>query len=568
MNLIASQAAISLENAVLFEKTRNAEQRLQRQFEEIQSQYEEMEAINEELENTSRDLAQANDELTIFKKFVENSGQGFAMADFNKIITYANPALSRILHVDATNKIIGGNALDFYPEDEKENTVYKVINTVLHEEQWTGELMVLAPDGSLVPTIQNIFLIRDNAGNPQFISTIVTDITDRKKAELELKNTRNYLNNIFNSIPSLLIAVNSNGEIMQFNNAAEHYTGISAQNALTKPFNKILPFLEKYSGQIETVLSSQSPVNLSREAVLLEKKKYFNISVSPLLFKGENGAVIQIDDITSTVMIDEMMVQTEKMLSIGGLAAGMAHEINNPLGGIMMSAQNIMRRISPDLPKNIEAAHEAGISLERLHDYFRKREIDAMLQGIRQMCSRASQIVKNMLDFSRQSNAVKEHVDIRFLVEQALELAAHDYDLKKKYDFRNITIYRHYDDNLPTVRCIPTEIEQVILNLLKNATQAMWEIKQKEYVPVIIIRLYQQEKAVFIEIEDNGPGIDDDIKRRIFEPFFTTKEVGVGTGLGLSVSYNIITNNHHGTITAESASGKGARFTISLPMEN
>lgn len=568
MNLIASQAAISLENAVLFEKTRNAEQRLQRQFEEIQSQYEEMEAINEELENTSRDLEQANDELTIFKKFVENSGQGFAMADFNKKITYVNPALCRILHVDSTDTIIGENALDFYPDDEKEKTVFKVIETVLREEQWTGELMILVPDGSLVPTIQNIFLIRDNAGNPQFISTIVTDITDRKKAEIELKNTRNYLNNVFNSIPSLLIAVNSNGEIMQFNTAAENYTGISAQNALTKPFGKILPFLEKYSGQIKTVLSTQLSVILPREAMLLEKKKYFNISVSPLLFQGENGAVIQVDDITSTVLIEEMMAQTEKMLSIGGLAAGMAHEINNPLGGIMMSAQNIMRRISPDLPKNIEAAREAGISLDRLHDYFQKREIDAMIQGIRQMCTRASHIVKNMLDFSRQSKAVKEHVDIRFLIEQALELAAHDYDLKKKYDFRNITICRQFEDNLPTVQCIPTEIEQVILNLLKNATQAMREIKRPGYVPEIIIRLYKQEKAVYIEVEDNGPGIDEDKKRRIFEPFFTTKEVGVGTGLGLSVSYNIITNNHHGTISVESIPGNGARFTISLPVEN
>ena len=567
MNLIASQAAISLENAILFEKARNAEQRLQRQYEEIQSQYEEMEAINEELENTSRDLEQANEELTIFKKFVENSGQGFAMADFDKKITYVNPSLCRMVNIDSVDHMIGANALDYYPDDEKGKTVLKVINTVLHEEQWTGELLVLTNDGSVIPTIQNVFLIRDNAGKPQFFATIVTDIADRKKAETELKNTRNYLNSVFNSISSLLIAVNRTGEIMQFNTAAEQYTGIPAQKALSEPFHEIVPFLKEFTKQIETVIETQSPLRLAREAVLLDRKKYLNISISPLLFKGENGAVIQIDDVTSTVLIEQMMVQTEKMLSIGGLAAGMAHEINNPLGGIMMSAQNIMRRISPDLPNNIAAAQETGINLEKLHDYFRAREIDTMLQGIRNMCTRASQIVKNMLDFSRQSNVVKERADIQFLVEQALELATHDYDLKKKYDFRNIKIIRKFEENLPGVQCIPTEIEQVILNLLKNATQAMWEVRKEGYAPVITIRLYHRETVVFIEIEDNGPGIDEDKKRRVFEPFFTTKEVGVGTGLGLSVSYNIITNNHRGTISVESAPGEGARFIISLPAE-
>jgi signal transduction histidine kinase len=295
---------------------------------------------------------------------------------------------------------------------------------------------------------------------------------------------------------------------------------------------------------------------------------YNNIFVYPLIANGSQGVVLRIDDVTERVRFEEMMIQTEKMMSVGGLAAGMAHEINNPLGGIVQSAQNIIRRISPELPINEQTARDCGTDLESVRAYLDKRNILKFLESIRESGQRAAKIVGNMLNFSRQSESLMAPVNLPELLNRSTELAAHDYNLKKKYDFRHIEIIRDFAPDLPKVPCTATEIEQVILNLIRNAAQAMSGGKgqMSDVKGHIILRLKKEENMARIEVEDNGPGMDEKTLERIFEPFFTTKEVGTGTGLGLSVSYFIITNNHKGTIKAESVPGKGTKFIIHLPL--
>ncbi len=166
--------------------------------------------------------------------------------------------------------------------------------------------------------------------------------------------------------------------------------------------------------------------------------------VYPLIANGVQGAVIRIDDISDRVRFEEMMVQSEKMASVGGLAAGMAHEINNPLGGIMLAAQNISRRLTADLENNIQAARRAGTDIKAIRQYMEEREIVTMLQGIFEMGERASKIVSNMLNFSRRSESKMAPTDIPDLTEKTLELAANDYNLKKQFDFRHIEIIRDY----------------------------------------------------------------------------------------------------------------------------
>lgn len=161
------------------------------------------------------------------------------------------------------------------------------------------------------------------------------------------------------------------------------------------------------------------------------------------------------------------------MLSVGGLAAGMAHEINNPLGAILQGSQNIQRRIAYDMPQNRAVAAAIGIDLERLNRYLEQRGIRHFLEGIREAGVRAAKIVADMLSFSRRSESHFGPVDLEEMLETVLRLAASDYDLKKKYDFKRIQINRDYDPTLRLAYCDKTEIEQVILNLLKNAAQAM-----------------------------------------------------------------------------------------------
>ncbi|MFA5906886.1 MAG: ATP-binding protein, partial [Desulfobacula sp.] len=289
-----------------------------------------------------------------------------------------------------------------------------------------------------------------------------------------------------------------------------------------------------------------------------------DITIYPILSDAVKGAVIRVDDISDRVRIEEMMIQSEKMLSVGGLAAGMAHEINNPLAGMLQNIQVIRNRLEKDLPANFTAASECGISLEMIKVYMEKRGIFSMMELITDSGYRAAKIVENMLAFSRKSSHRKSTYYLHDIMEASIGLIENDYSMKKKYDFRSIKIIRQYQEGVPPVSCEKTQIQQVFLNILKNGAEAMTGFETLS--PQFVIRSFKEENDVVLEIEDTGPGIADDIQKRIFEPFFTTKEVGVGTGLGLSVSYFIITENHGGTLAVDSVPGKGTIFIIKLPI--
>ncbi len=392
-------------------------------------------------------------------------------------------------------------------------------------------------------------------------------INELKRTEAELAQTRNYLSNIIDSMPSILIGVDTSCRVTQWNMEAEKVTAIQARNALGRSIVEVLPRMATKMVRIEEAMRTRTPcsdtlqTNISGCEVLHE-----NITVYPLVSNGVDGAVIRIDDVTDIVKLEQMMVQSEKMLSVGGLAAGIAHEINNPLAGILGYALNIKRRIFGNVEKNVKVAQECGVSLEDVRRYLEHRGIPRMLDGINESGTRAATIVRNMLSFSRKSEMKLERHDITELLDNTLELAGNDYNLKIKYDFRQIKIVREYEKDIPPVRCEKNEIQQVFLNLLKNGAEAMMEKDYDDGQPCFICRIKYEKNNVVAEIEDNGPGIDDGIRKRIFEPFYTTKLVGHGTGLGLSVSCFIVTELHHGSMEIDSMSGKWTRFIIKLPL--
>lgn len=281
-------------------------------------------------------------------------------------------------------------------------------------------------------------------------------------------------------------------------------------------------------------------------------------------YQGKDAELVTTFDITEQKQVEELMIQTEKMMSVGGLATGMAHELNNPIGGMLQGIQTVQRRLSPDLRLNLEPAKKYGIDLNNLQLYLKERDIFSFFNGIIESGKKASQIISNMLQFSRKSESEMTLINLSELLENVLELAGKDYDLKKKFDFRNFKIIKEFQANMPLVSCTAMELEQVILNLLSNAAWAMTHANINN--PQITLRLQVDQDTAKIEVEDNGPGMDKEIRKRIFEPFFTTKPVGEGTGLGLSVSYMIITNNQKGTMKVDSTPGQGTRFIIRLPL--
>jgi signal transduction histidine kinase len=261
-----------------------------------------------------------------------------------------------------------------------------------------------------------------------------------------------------------------------------------------------------------------------------------------------------------------MMEQSEKMLSVGGLAAGMAHEINNPLGAILHNVQNIRRRLSPELPKNLEQAEQIGVELSTVNQYLQAREVPQLLDGIQQAGARAAKIVTHMLSFSRRSTRQMAPCDLPALIDQAVEIAGNDFDLAIGFDFKGQAIIRQFDPALGPVPGTANELEQVLLNLLKNAAQAIHQREDDSEPGRIILRTKLNPPWAEIQVEDNGIGMSESVRKRIFEPFFTTKEIGQGTGLGLSVSYFIITNNHKGQMEVQSTQGQGTCFTLRLPL--
>jgi len=385
----------------------------------------------------------------------------------------------------------------------------------------------------------------------------------------QLSVTKDFLQNVLNSMPSVMIGIDRKGNITNLNHAAVRLCKREYKQCIGKSVADIFPTLaEKMTDSILESIVESKPITIEEKACsILGSKKSAEITVYPLKGSNCNGAVIRVDDITSRNRLQEVMVQTEKMLSVGGLGAGMAHEINNPLGGILQAAQNIERRLSSELPKNLEVASECDLEFATMEKYLKERQIFTMLSGIREAGQRAAQIVQNMLQFSRKGDSVVERFVLAEILDRVLELANNDYDLKRKYDFKHFKIIRNYRSDIEVV-CSKTEIEQVFLNLFKNAAQSYGPMdRTSELSAEITINAFQNEDFVTIEVIDNGKGMEADVQKRIFEPFFTTKVVGEGTGLGLAVSFFIIVDQHSGELSVESAPGQGATFTVKLPVK-
>ena len=399
-----------------------------------------------------------------------------------------------------------------------------------------------------------------------WLVSVEFDITDRKETEARLLRMKNHLANIIDSLPAALVGLDRAGAVTQWNRQAETLTGQPAATALGRAVLAVLPEFAPWITALRDQAKTGSRASLERMYLeSLGERQVFDLMLYPLGAGGSEGAVLRIENITERESAQAMMIQSEKMMSLGGLAAGMAHEINNPLGIITQAAQNIERRVSPDLPANQRIAAELGLPLGKMQDYFKRREILIFIQDIRDASSRAAKIIANMLQFSRKGGTERHWASLAELVDRTVELAANDYDLRKQFDFRGIKIVREYQADLPDLPVVVVEIQQVLLNLLKNAAQALAPAAS-DRVPTITLRLRREERHAVIEVVDNGCGMDEKVSRRVFEPFFTTKPPGVGTGLGLSVSYTIVTQNHQGLLSVESSAGAGSRFTIKLPL--
>lgn len=387
----------------------------------------------------------------------------------------------------------------------------------------------------------------------------ITDITERKRVEEALTSqaeelTRladatlvreTFIRNVVESIRDGIVVLDREGRITDWNRAMEERYGISASEVRGLPIVVVFPTLkaEGFERVLPKILEESKEVALEGFAYETHDRRLVTVNIkgSPLRTSaGEvTGAVLTLEDVTERVQLERVARQSEKMAALGTLAAGIAHEINNPIG-IIASRVELM----------LMEARERGLSPELMKD----------LQVLEKHAERVARITNGLLSFSRQAPWRLTLVDVNQIVEEALLL------VEKQFAKERIVLKKDLAPDLPKIQGSSNQLEQVVVNLLNNAREAMpsggtlrvsTAIRPSPFVDDTGIA-----RDVEIQVGDSGPGISPEIFPRIFDPFFTTKDHG--TGLGLSVSYGIV-QEHGGSITVENRPGEGTTFIVRLP---
>ncbi|HSN09134.1 MAG TPA: ATP-binding protein, partial [Hanamia sp.] len=275
-----------------------------------------------------------------------------------------------------------------------------------------------------------------------------------------------------------------------------------------------------------------------------------------------------LEDLKAT---QSQLIQSEKMASLGELTAGIAHEIQNPLN-FVNNFSEVNMELTDELKEELNKTNlspEQKLSIEEIANDIKNNQEKISFHG-----KRADSIVKGMLQHSRSSNGQKEMTDINTLADEYLRLAYHG--LRAKDKSFNATMETDFDESIQKINIVPQDVGRVILNLITNAfyaVKAAKPLKGKDYEPTVWVSTKKENGKILVSVRDNGTGIPENVKDKIFHPFFTTKPTGEGTGLGLSLSYDII-KAHGGEIKVESTDGearpddpvgRGTEFTIQLP---
>jgi two-component system NtrC family sensor kinase len=366
------------------------------------------------------------------------------------------------------------------------------------------------------------------------IGTVATlrDITDPKRAQDTLARSEARYRHLVESASDAIVTLDANGRFTTVNHAAENISGYRREELVGQWFAPMLPDddLPKALGHFQQALAGET--GLFETQFYRKDGEVRIISVTYSTPQKDEEVLCLIRDVTDQKMLQEQLIQSEKMSAIGQLVSGVAHELNNPLAGISAFAQLLLaeKRFPPDQRTAAETIYSEA--------------------------RRASRIVQNLLTFARQHKAEKGPTTLNQVLDDTLELRA--YELR----VRGIDVRREYDEALPDTMADAHQLQQVFLNLITNAEQAMEKADGHHHR--LTVRTRRAGEAVRIEIEDTGGGIPPNLVERIFNPFFTTKPTGSGTGLGLSISLGIV-REHEGKIWAENAQG-GARFVVELPI--
>jgi PAS domain S-box-containing protein len=356
-----------------------------------------------------------------------------------------------------------------------------------------------------------------------------------EKRAREFERLKNYSENIIESIKVGVMVLDGEGFVRSWNRSMESLHGLSMANAVGRQIDDVFPksFVASLERARRRVQTGDEPLASAYRVVTRTndgRDRIVNISAAPLLGEeGAYGSVVMVDDVTDQTELESQLRQSDRLASVGLLAAGVAHEVNTPLAGISGYVQMLQRKIPKSDPRH------------------------PILEKIEKQTFRASRIVNNLLNFSRQQPSEMQALDVNDLVSETLALA--ELPLSK----RNVRVETDLAETLPPVWGDPGKLQQVLMNLVLNARDSMPNGGD------LRIHTARHNGEVVVEVADTGAGIAAEEINKIYDPFFTTKGTSKGTGLGLSVSYGII-QEHRGTITVRSEPGNGTCFRVALPL--
>jgi two-component system NtrC family sensor kinase len=495
-----------------------------------------------ERKKVERDLRNSEEKL---RNLFERVRHGLFISSKEGKFLDCNQALLDMLGYPSKEEFLKINiAQDLYVNPKDRKILKERIEREGHIEDWEVEFK--KKNGEKITVLLTGYPIKNEKGEVVGYQGINLDISERKRIENELREANEFFTNLIESSVDGIIAADMKGNIFIFNKGAEALTGYTAEEVIGKVhITKIYP--EGVAKEIMKKLRSPeyggvgkfSPTQLN---VLNKFGEEIHVQLSAaLIYDGKGREIASVGiftDLRPRLMMEKklqethlQLVSSEKMASLGKLAAGIAHEINNPLGGILIYSSLMMEELPEEDSKRGD------------------------LMRIVQEAGRCKEIVKSLLEFARQTEPKMEPTDINraindglfFLVNQAL--------------FHNIQIVKKLDPFLPFIRGNASQLKQVFMNIIVNAAEAM----HGNGILTITTSPAPDRKTVLVEFTDTGEGIPEENFTRIFDPFFTTKEVGKGTGLGLATSYGIV-EDHGGKIGVRSKVGEGTTFTIELPV--
>lgn len=351
----------------------------------------------------------------------------------------------------------------------------------------------------------------------------------------EVLNSKKQWEDTFRAVVDMILVVDLNGDILKVNDAAQEYFQLSGDDLSHKNishlFNEANDILQLLTECCQTKEAAYQEISLANHTI-------FETFSNPVFNEEKQmyGVILYMKDVSEKRRIEAQLIHSGKLAAIGELAAGVAHELNNPLTAILGNSQLLMRNANHD-----ELAHK-------------------LYNDINNCGKRCKNIIQNLLTFSRQDEYLFQECSVNEAVDQILSLIGYQIEIQ------HIKVDVKQDVNLPNINGSLQQIGQIVINLVLNAKDSLENSKARQKKIIIKTKSRKEEgkRWIYLSVQDNGNGISEDHLLEIFNPFFTTKQVGKGTGLGLSVSLGIA-QAHGGSIEVTSELGKGSKFTLRLP---